>query len=139
MNRTLVLVALFALAVASGCGEDEATTTTTTDATTTTQEAVSSDPLTCLEEAGLSDVEERASDLWRGYHGSPFYQVTVHLLPSAAEARQVVNDAIDVYAAQGGEYAVTGPATVAAGGLLEGDGGLEANRIVEGVASCLGR
>jgi len=100
---------------------------------------MSDDPFVCLDAAGLSDVEERDSDFWRAYHDGPFYQVSVQLLPSPAEARDLVNDAIDVYAAQAGEFVVTGPVKPGVeGAQLAGDEGLEANRLVREVASCLG-
>jgi hypothetical protein len=45
----------------------------------------------------------------------------VTLLPSEAEARQAVADAVDVYAAQAGQYAVFGPFKPSAGGQLSPD------------------
>lgn len=83
-------------------------------------------------------MEERSSDFWRGYHDGPFYQVGVALLPSRTEARDAVNDAVDTYAAQAGEYVVTGPARPSAGGQAIPDEALEAERLVREVASCLG-
>jgi hypothetical protein len=70
--------------------------------TTRTEEAAPSDPLDCLEQAGLSNPEQRDADLWRG--GS----VRVHRMTSAAEARSAVRDAVDVWAAAAGRYAVFG-------------------------------
>ena len=67
MSRTLTVVAL--ILVLAGCGEsdsessDTSETTATVEATQTTTETTqtiaSNDPLACLEEAGLSNVEER--------------------------------------------------------------------------------
>lgn len=128
----------------AGCGgssdsaSPETTETTVTTEATTTEATTSDDPLGCLEAAGLSSVEERDIDFWRGYHDAPFYQVSVALLPSRAEARNGVRDATDVYAAQAGEYVVTGPAKAAAGGLVTADEGREADTLVREVASCLG-
>lgn len=118
LGRLLAPVVV-AVALLAGCGGDggtdtteattEKTATTETGETTTetTETTVSGDPLSCLEDAGLSNVEERSSDFWRGYHDSPFYQVSVQLLASKAEARNLARDAVDVYATQAGEYVVT--------------------------------
>jgi hypothetical protein len=112
----------------AGCGGDggtaasEATTeaneATVTATMETTETTVSGDPLTCLDDAGLSNVEERSTDFWRGYHDGPFYQVSVQELSSTAEARDLERDAIDVYAVQAGKFVVTGPAKPSAGGLV---------------------
>lgn len=94
--------------------------------------------MTCLEDAELSSVEERSSDTWRGFHDGPFYAVIVHLLPSEREARQAVADAVDVYAAQSGSYAVTGPFKVGVeGARISSTEGAEAEAVVQGVAACL--
>ena len=81
-------------------------------------------------------VEERSSDTWRGFNDAPFYIVLVHLLPSEAEARQAVADAVEVYAAQARSYAVTGPLKQGSG--LSADEGVTAKTQVEAVAVCLG-
>ncbi len=130
-----VLALVLALAGCGGSSDSDSASPETTEATETT---VSDDPLGCLEAASLSDVEERDIDLWRGYHDDPFYQVTVQRLASRAKARDLVNDAIDTFAAQAGEYVVTGPATPAAGGLVTPDEAAEADRLVREIASCLG-
>jgi hypothetical protein len=90
------------------------------------------DPMACLEDGGLSNVEEQDTDLWRAFHDGPFYAVIVEQFSSEAEARQAVADATDVYAASAGMYSVTGP--------LKGSAvdGAEAEELVRGVASCLG-
>jgi len=85
----------------------------------------------------LADVEARGSDLWRGNHEGPFYQVTIQRLATANAASDLASEAVDVYAAPAGRYVVTGPAKPAAGGLLTADEGDEAGQVVEDVASCL--
>ena len=70
--RRLTVAAL--ILVLAGCGgsdpSDTSETTATVEATQTTTEATqtiaSNDPLACLEEAGLSNAEERDLDFWRG-------------------------------------------------------------------------
>ena len=62
----------------SGCGDSA-------DNEADSPDAVLS-PVECLDAAGLSNVEERASDFWRGHHDSPFYQVSIQRLASQAEA-----------------------------------------------------
>jgi hypothetical protein len=137
VSRTLTVVAL--ILVLAGCGgsdsesSDTSETTATVEATQTTTETkqtiVGSDPLACLEEAGLSNVEERAVDFWRGYHDEPLYAITIHKLAKPAKAPTVV----------AGTYAVTGPFKVAAEGEgLSSDEGLGADALVEEVAACLG-
>jgi hypothetical protein len=96
------------------------------------------DPVSCLDQAGLSQVEQRSNDYWRGNNNSPFYQVGVDELASAREARKAVRDATDVYAASGGKYLVTGPARPSAGGQLSTAEADTADSIVQAVASCLG-
>ena len=94
MSRTLTVVAL--ILVLAGCGgsdsesSDTSETTATVEATQTTTETtqtiVSNDPLACLEEAGLSNVEERDVGLWRGLHHGPAYAIVVHKLRKPAKA-----------------------------------------------------
>lgn len=136
MDRAPVLVVTLALGLAGCGGSDGVDVETTTTVSTTTE--VAGDPLSCLEEEGLGDIEQRAVDLWRGYHASPFYQVTVDELSSPAEARQLVRDAVDVYAVSAGSYVVTGPAKPSAGGMIGGSDAAEAEAILESVAACLG-
>ncbi|HXG76403.1 MAG TPA: hypothetical protein VNJ53_07525 [Gaiellaceae bacterium] len=148
MRRRLAPFLVAGAFVLAGCGGDggadatDTTTETTVETTETTTETTgataSGDPLTCLEDAGLSSVEERSSDFWRGYHDSPFYQVSVQLLASEAEARDLARDAVDVYAAQAGEYVVTGPAKASAGGQVGPDEAAEAEALVQDVAACVG-
>ena len=137
MSRTLTVVAL--ILVLAGCGgsdsesSDTSETTGTVEATQTTTETtptiVSMSPLACLEEAGLSNVEERDVDFWRGYHDEPLYAITIHKLATPAKAPTVV----------AGTYAVTGPFKVAAEGEgLSSDEGLGADSLVKDVAACLG-
>lgn len=114
------------LLVSGGCGTDA----------TNQQPEVLGDPVLCLEDAGLANVEQRSSTLWRGQHELG-YLVFVNEHDSTREARELVDDAIDSYRAQAGTYSVIGPATIAAGALFEDDEGLEANRIVQRVATCM--
>jgi hypothetical protein len=93
--------------------------------------------MSCLDQAGLSQTEQRESDFWRGYNESPFYQVSVDQLGSAGEARKAVRDATDVYAASSGTYLVTGPARPSAGGNLSSGEADAAQSLVDAVASCL--
>jgi hypothetical protein len=98
VSRTLTVVAL--IVVLAGCGRsdsessDKGETTATVGATQTTTETtqtiMSNDPLACLEEAGLSKVEERDVDFWRGYHHEPLYAITIHKLATPAKAPTVV-------------------------------------------------
>ena len=92
----------------------------------------------CLDAAGLSDVEERASDFWRGYHDSPFYQVSIRRLASQAEATDLAADAADVYAMSSGVYVVTGPAKPSAGGPVDDDEAAAAESLVAEIAGCVG-
>ena len=68
-------------------------TTATVEATQTTTETtltiVSNDPLVCLEEAGLSEVEEREVGLWRGLPRRAPYAIVVHKLTTPARLRQL--------------------------------------------------
>jgi hypothetical protein len=136
VSRTLTVVAL--ILVLAGCGgsdsesSDTSETTGTVEATQTTTETtqtmVSKRPLACLEEAGLSNVEERDVDFWRGYHDEPIYAITIHKLATPAKAPTVV----------AGTYAVTGSFKVAAEGEgLSWDEGLGADFLVQEVAACL--
>ena len=137
MSRTLTVVAL--ILVLAGCGgsdsesSDASETTATVEATQMTTETrptiVSSDPPACLEGAGLSNVEERDVDSWRGYHAEPVYAITIHKLATPAKAPTVV----------AGTYAVTGRFKVAAEGKgLSTEEGLGADALVQAVAACLG-
>jgi hypothetical protein len=137
-NRfTLTVVAL--ILVLAGCGgsdsessgtsETTATVEATLTTTATTQRVVSNDPLACLEEAGLTNVEERDVDVWRGDHAEAPYAITIHKLATPAEPPTVV----------AGTYAVTGPFKVAAEGEgLSNEEGLLADALVQEVATCLG-
>ena len=135
MSRSLVAIAL--LLALAGCGGSDSASSTTTDASqttgpstaATTQTIVSSEALRCLEQAGLSDVEERAVDTWRGFHEGPAYAIVVHKLAKPAKAPMVV----------AGTYAVAGSFKVAAEGTgLTNQEGLEADALVQDVAACLG-
>jgi hypothetical protein len=134
--RTLTVFTL--ILVLAGCvgsdseSADTSETTATVEApqtTGTTQTVVSNDALACLEEAGLSNVEQRDVDSWRGYHDEPLYAITIHKLATPAKAPTVV----------AGTYAVTGQFKVAAEGEgLSSEEGLLADALVQEVAACLG-
>jgi hypothetical protein len=135
--RTFALAALI-LALA-GCGGSDSDSSETTETTTTveatqtttetTQTIVSSHVLACLEQAGLSGVEEGDVDTWRGVHSDPSYAIVVHKLMKPAKAPRVV----------AGEYVVTGSfKVVAVGRGLMGDEGIQADALVQTVADCLG-
>ena len=137
VSRTLTVVAL--IVVLAGCGgsdsesSDTSETTATVEATQTTTEStqttVSSKVLACLEQAGLSGVEESDVDSWRGLHNDPSYTIVVHKLLKPAKAPRVV----------AGEYAVTGSfKVVAVARGLTGDDGIQADALVQTVADCLG-
>ena len=137
VSRTLTVVAL--ILVLAGCGGSDSESSETTEATTTveatqtttetTQAIDSNHPLTCLEEAGLSNVEERDVGFWRGYHDESPYAITIHKLAKPAKAPTVV----------AGTYALTGRFKVAADGEgLSGFEGLGADALVQDVAACLG-
>ena len=114
----------------SGCGDSA-------DNEADSPDAVLS-PMECLDAAGLSNVEERASDFWRGHHDSPFYQVSIQRLASQAEATDLAANAVDVYAASSGVYVVTGPAKPSAGGLVDDDEAAAAESLVAEIAGCVG-
>jgi hypothetical protein len=128
------IVAALAIIGAVNSPDEEASVasepTEATETTETTEVTPTSDPIGCLDAAGLSDVEERDVDVWRGFHDSPFYAIIIHKLSTPAKAPTVV----------AGTYALTGPFKVAAEGTgLTSDEGLEADALVQEVAACLGR
>jgi hypothetical protein len=138
---TLVGMVFASLVCAAGCGGssneasgDEAPTAEVTESapaetTTATEIATTSDPIRCLDAAGLSDVEERDMNLWSGLHDGPAYAIVVHKLAKPAKTPIVV----------AGTYAVTGSFKVAAEGTgLTSAEGLEADFLVQQVADCLG-
>jgi len=138
VSRAFTVVAL--ILVLAGCGEsdpessDTSETTATIEATRTTTETaqtiVRNDPLSCLEQAGLSHPDEQAEDLWRGDHDEPVYAITIRKLATPAKAPTVV----------AGTYAVTGRFKIAAEGEgLSSEEGLGADALVQEVAACLGR
>ena len=127
MPRALTVVALILLL--AGCGGSDSESSDTQTTTETTQTIASNDPLACLEGAGLSNVEERDVDFWRGSHSAPLYAITIHKLATPAKAPTVV----------AGTYALTGPFKVAAEGEgLSSAEGLGADALVQEVADCLG-
>jgi len=124
--RTLTIAAL--ILVLAGCGGSDPESSDTQTTTETTQTIMSSEVLGCLEEAGLSNVEEREVGLWRGLHESPAFAIVVHKLRKPAKAPIVV----------AGAYAVTGSFKVAAEGTGLPNWGLDADFLVQEVADCLG-
>jgi hypothetical protein len=123
----VAVVAVFAVIVAVTWPDEEANVAS--EATETTEVTTTSAPIVCLDAVGLSDVEERDVDLWRGIHEGPFYAIVVHKLPKPAKAPTVV----------AGTYTVTGRFKVAAEGEgLTVDEGLWADYLVQEVAACLG-
>jgi outer membrane murein-binding lipoprotein Lpp len=138
---TLTAIVLASLVCVAGCGGssdeasgDETSTAVVTesapaDTTTTTDVTTTSDPIRCLDAAGLSDVEARDVDVWSGLHEGPAYAIVVHKLAKPAKAPVVV----------AGTYAVTGSFKVAAEGTgLTTEEGLWADALVQEVADCLG-
>jgi hypothetical protein len=110
-QRIIVTGLAVAALLGASCGgsddnsaEPQTQTRAPTQTTTPTQtaEAAPSGPLECLEQAGLSDPEQRDADLWRG--GS----VRITRMPSTAQAQRGVRDAVDVWAEAAGRYAVFG-------------------------------
>ena len=92
MSRTLAVALILVLA---GCGRsdssDTSQTTATVEATQTTTETtqtIMSNALACLEEAGLSNVEERDVGLWGGLHHGPSYAIVVHKLAETGEGAE---------------------------------------------------
>jgi hypothetical protein len=136
VSRTLTVLAL--ILVLAGCrgsdseSSDTSETTATVGATQTTSETtqtiMSSEVLGCLEEAGLSNVEEREVGLWRGLHEGPAFAIVVRKLRKPARAPIVV----------AGAYAVTGAFKVAAEATGLPNWGLDADFLVQEVADCLG-
>jgi hypothetical protein len=143
MREKLILaaIALASLVSAAGCSGssdeasgDETSTAVVTESspaeTTTTGATTTSDPLRCLDAAGLSDVQERELDLWSGLHEDPAFAIVVRKLAKPAKAPIVV----------AGTYALTGSFKVAAEGTgLTSQEGLLADALVQDVAACLGR
>ena len=130
----LVVVAVAAVfvvfVVIAGVNGPDEEANVATETTKTTEVTTTSAPIfACLDAAGLSDVEEQAVGLWRGFHDGPSYAIVVHKLPKPAKAPTVV----------AGAYAMTGQFKVAAEGEgLTTDEGLWADALVQEVAACLG-
>ena len=122
------LLTLFALALAA-CGEDseDSASDKAAQEEKKSQEREApkkADPISCLTDAGLSDVEARDKDLWRGFAVDGTL-VRVDLFGSAAEAKKAVEMATDVAAASARRYGVFGP-------VKDSDDGS-----TDAVASCL--
>ena len=123
----VAVMAVFAVIGAVNSPDEEArvaSETTKAAGVTTT-----SDPIRCLDAAGLSDVEERDADLWHGFDDDRAYAIIVRKLPTPAKTPTVV----------AGTYAVTGQFKVLAKGTgLSSEEGLQADLLVQLVADCLG-
>jgi hypothetical protein len=115
-------IALAFALVAAGCGGGSSGTspTVTTEGSgitievgTASQSEAASSPKDCLSQAGLSNVEQRDANIWRGFNDDPFFGVIVQSLPSAAKAKKAAHQADLVHAYAAGRYLVTGPVTSA--------------------------
>ena len=91
------------------------------------EKASEPDPLSCLEDADLSDVEARGKNFWRGSNPDATL-VRVEKFASKAEAREAVELADVVASEQAGAYGVFGPvldkdtgSTAAVARCLRGD------------------
>ena len=117
------IIALTLALVSAGCRGGSSTSPATV---TASQTQAASSPEDCLSQAGLSNVEQRDTDLWRGSKDLPCFLVTVKSLPPAAQANKAAQqaDLVDAYAA--GRYLVTGPVTSA-----------DDQGITQAVADCL--
>ena len=120
--KPAAIIALTLALVAAGCGGGSSTSpaTVATEDTgstaavgTASQTQAASSPEDCLSQAGLSNVEQRDTRLWRGNNHDPFFLVVVQSLPTAAKAKKAAQQADLVYAYAAGRYLVTGPATSA--------------------------
>ena len=101
----------------------------TTATSATTDMTTASAPIRCLDAAGLSDVEQRDADLWRGFHDSPVYAIIVRKLATPVRTPKVV----------AGTYVVTGRFKVAAEAAdLTSEEGLEVDVLVQVVVDCVG-
>jgi hypothetical protein len=83
-------------------------------------------PLDCLQEAGLSNVEQRTRTFFRGNNLDPFFMIGIDRLPSKRAAARAVHDADLVWSAQSGRYFVSGPSK-----------SVDAQRLVTRIMFCL--
>ena len=91
--------------------------------------AKTSEPIRCLDAAGLTAFEGRGAGPWSGSSHDSTYRIVIHKLAKPARAPRVVAE----------EYAVTGSfKIVAVGRGLTGDEGIQADALVQTVADCLG-
>lgn len=96
-------------------------------------------PVSCLEDAQLSDAQGGTVS-WFANHENPSYYVTVQRFPSTAAAHQAVEVAASMHTtqAQAGEYSVRGPVKLSYGGpQLTAADRAEAHALVGEVAKCL--
>lgn len=129
MRLSRVLAVAAAAVSLSGCEEEETGggsggSRVPADEAPAEEKAAKATPISCLEEAGLSDVEKRAKNLWRGFTADATV-VLVDKLESKAEARRAERQADLVVSEAVGRYFVHGP-------LLDADDGSTA-----AVAACL--
>ncbi|GIU95361.1 MAG: hypothetical protein KatS3mg012_1818 [Gaiellaceae bacterium] len=62
-------LAVFAIGELAGGSDDEVDVAVEE---TTTTSATSDDPLACLDDLGLSNIEKRSDDLWRAFYSPPW-------------------------------------------------------------------
>ena len=129
MKRTGYLSILLAAAtlIGTSCGGDGANEAATTTVTVEQE----SDPISCLEQAGLTDPEQRGPGLWRAFDDSDGTIVLIDRFRSSSEAQQSADLMTGVWVEVVDSYLVSGPAKPPVGRSTVG----EAN--VQAVASCL--
>jgi spermidine/putrescine-binding protein len=121
-----ILLAAASLLCAScgGGSEDDAATKTVTV-------EQRSDPISCLEQAGLSGAEQRGANLWRAFDDRDGTVVLIDLYDSPSQAQESADLMTGVWNAVVGSYVVTGPAKPPLGQSTVGEDNVQA------VASCL--
>jgi hypothetical protein len=113
LRRSSALLAALVLAMAA-CGDDPdegSSASNDADGHAERQEAAAPakpTPESCLESAGLDPVEKRTPTFWRGFHGQG-YLIRVERFASRREAKEAVQLATVVAAAQAGPFGVFGP------------------------------
>jgi hypothetical protein len=113
-RRIAAIIALALALVAAGCGgASNERSTVATEGSGSTGAGGMASPEGCLSQAGLSNVEQRGVNLWRGNNDEPFFLVLVHSLGSAEKAKEAARQANLVYAYAAGRYFVAGPVKLA--------------------------
>jgi hypothetical protein len=115
--KPAVVISLVLTLVAAACGGGSSASPTTvatgesgsTVAATESQAQAARSPEDCLSQAGLSKVEQRDANLWRGFNSDPFFGVIVQSLGTSAKAKKAAHQADLVHAYAAGRYLVTGP------------------------------